>query len=386
MTEGGSRIKGVRAWVLKRSGGLEELEIGVEHVERGIGGIVWVDCCNVTDWQAAAEAIEALDLAHLSRPALGHLFETIDPGVPGGTGTWADPEESAKLATGLGVRFVNGFWANAKIDPGVHGIPVLLFAKVTFLADEGWIITNRTGGLGVTSGVPSRGEPVPLDDLRREVDLNWNLGIKSGGDVAMFMLRGLCASFRPALSAVTRRLQNAELSFTRWVADHGPADLDDVAYRKELMALKWGIETAALDISSLNRRATSLDNAWFRLSPGSAVDAANEAQELIGEAMITCERQGDRVRSGLELIAATVSAEQLRLARQEQQRSAGFERRVGLLAAWLGGPALVAGFFDAMPEIFSHCPVRRAIVMIAAMALVAIVLWWVLDRSEPKGS
>jgi hypothetical protein len=383
MSEDMPRIDGVRAWLLGRTGRRDEIEIGAPGVVRGEGGILWIDCCQVTELDAAAEAIEALNPAGLSRTALGHLFDTIGPELSH-PGTWADPEQTAKLASGLGLRFLNAFWAKPVIDIGVYGTPVMLFSKVSFLVGGDWLITNRTRGFGVTSGLTYGGDPVPLEGLRREVDLRWHTDIKGGGDVAMLMLRSLCASFRPALAEVERRLQSAELSFTRGMTDSGAGDLDAGGYREELLALKWVVDGSARDIASLNRRASSLEGAWFHLSPGSAMEAAEETQELIEEAMATCARQAESVRSGFELIAATQGAEQLQLSRENQERGTGFERRVGQLAAVLGGPALVVGFFDAMPEIVSGCPLVRGILIVALMVLAAIVLWRVLRGWLPE--
>jgi hypothetical protein len=336
-------------------------------------GVLWIDCAQLTNWEDAADAIEGIELSGLTRPALGHLFEGVEPGSGAPPPSmWPDEAESEKLAAGLGVRFLNASWLRAKFPPYPGTTPpVLILCKVSFLVGGDWIITNRARGVGATLGTPYEDDPVSRSDLEREVNLRWNSKLTNAGDVAMLMLRGLAVSYRPAVSTINSRLQNAELSFVRRQADAASSDLDADEYRRELLAMKWVVGSLTKEVGALSRRGTPMERAWFHLLQ--SADIAEEMQSLIDETLAGAHRETEAIRVGLDLIAGQRTTELLDLQRSEQAQSAQFEQRVNVLAAILIGPALVAAIFDAMPEIMPQCPGARLGLMLLLMVVAGVL-------------
>lgn len=375
----------LRAIRLTPTGAHEEVATGSPIPARDEPGVLWIDCSELTNWDDAADAIEGIELSGLTRPALGHLFEGVEPGSGGPPPTmWPDQAESGKLAAGLGVRFLNASWLRATFSayPDANP-PVLILCKVSFLVGGDWIITHRARGVGATLGTPYANAPVSRADLEREVNLRWNSKLTNAGDVAMLMLRGLAGSYRPAIFTINSRLQNAELSFVRHQADSASSDLDVDEYRRELLAMKWVVGSLTREVGALSRRGSPMERAWFHLRE--STDIATETQSLIEEALSGAHRETGAIRVGLDLIAGQRTTELLDLQRTEQAQSTQFERRVNVLAAVLIGPALVGAIFDAMPEILPHCAVARLALMLFLMIAAGALGYWLLKRYDGEG-
>lgn len=362
----------LRSVWLSPTGRRDPIATGRPDPVRDGPGVVWIDCAELNDWNAAATEIEGMALGGLTRAALGHLFEGIEPGgetwLPN---TWRDKAESDKLATGLGVRFLNASWMRATFSPyPANEPPVLIQCRVSFLVGGDWLITNRVRGVGVSLGTPYSDDPVSRTDLEREVSLRWDPKLANAGDIAMLMLRSLARSYRPALATIESRLQNAELSFVRRQADANSSDLDADGYRHELLAMKWVVQSMGREVGSLSRRASPMQSAWFHVT---STDVAEETQSLIEEALAGARRETEAIRVGLDLIAGQRTTELLDLQRTEQAQSGQFEQRINVLAAILIGPALVAAVFDAMPEIFPNCWALRLLLLVTLMIAAGVL-------------
>jgi hypothetical protein len=181
------------------------------------------------------------------------------------------------------------------------------------------------------------------------------------------------------LAKVERRLQNAELSFVRSLADSPRGDLEADEYRDEMLAMKWVVEEFVAGVGELSRDARPLESAWFNLSPVSG-PIAKETQELIATSLEKADGQRTAIRDGFDLVASQQTTQLLQLQREEGLRNSKFERTVSTVASVLAGPALVTGIFDAIPALLPSCRWEALALMAICMAAAAAAGWLLLQR------
>ena len=79
------------------------------------------------------------------------------------------------------------------------------------------------------------------------------------------------------------------------------------------------------------------------------------------------------LRSALDLVAVSTTAEQLELSREEAGRSAAFQSAITFVTTVLLAPALVAAVFGAMPSVLEHHPWLRLGLIVVAMVAAALL-------------
>jgi hypothetical protein len=91
------------------------------------------------------------------------------------------------------------------------------------------------------------------------------------------------------------------------------------------------------------------------------------------------------LRSALDLVATSSSAEQLELSRSEAARSSAFQSAITFVTAVLLAPALVAAVFGAMPGVLADYPSRRFEVIVISMVLAGAVSFLAIRATRGQG-
>lgn len=332
-------------------------------------GVVWIDLEAQTDWETLAETLDALNLPGYDRAMLGHLLQGVGPSDFGAEQVpWYSRSVASKLNTPGFPAYLEAFGLHAEISPGPYEPPWVFNQPVRFLVGGLWLITNRLEGRASDGIYMQRADPVPRDQLSRYARRRWQRYVDPG-DLAILLLRALVETYRPAIAALDRRLQDLQQGYVRGRGDPGGSgNLDEVGYREGLLQVKWAVDGLSRSMLNLSRPATAARGAWFPVR--GAIDAAEEISELLDRAEQSLTRLRDELRESFALIAASQASEQLTISREIQQaasaadeRSRRFEIAAQYVAAAFVLPALVAQVLGGLPAIFEDCPSLRALVV-----------------------
>jgi hypothetical protein len=356
----------VEAW---RAGALAQPLADWRDAGREGQGIIWIDLDNVAQWDAVAEALEAMELPMFERSMLGHVLQRVGPEQHGAEDVpWYDHDVARQLNRPGAPSYLDAFGLKADIAPGHDGPPWVFIQPVAFLVSSRWIITHRVNGSASDGHKRTTCEPFPLERLRRYAAAEWRR-YANPEDLAILILRSLTESYRPALADVDVRLEVLQQAYVQGREPNSIEGLDEAGYRSALLQVKWVIDTISQAVVRLSRPATSIRTAWFRIGQNEA--AAHEVAELLERAERTLTRQREEVRESFALAAASQTSEQLTLARQSQElaaeadeRARRFETMLQFAAAALLVPALVAQVLGALPAVFEDCPGLRAFFVI----------------------
>lgn len=350
--------------------------VDVVDDHRGVGrkqgeGILWIDLSPTPDTERVADLFDEMQLPGYERPMLGHVIQGTGPDDYGAESVpWYDADVAARLAAPSGVAFLKAFdlMAETAVAPvGDEEPPKLFLREVLFLVSDRWIVTARKRGFAVTRGIAFNRDPVPFEYLLRFTRERWG-SFNEPHDAATLMLRAIVDTFLTALEAISRRLQNSELGYVRGLDEaDGAGNLDERAYRVELVDIKWMVDGVSGALNRLARPGTDTSVAWFRVHSGAAKQLAVEVRELVDLARGEVARQREQLRESFDLVASTQASRQLELARQEQSRGQRLERAITLVTAILLVPGLVAAFFGAMPSILADCWWGRTLLILGTM-------------------
>jgi hypothetical protein len=296
-------------------------------------GVWWIDISGPADFSELAPFFDEMRLAQFQRPMLGHVIQGIGPDHPEVEFVDEfDPAVAAAMNVSGGVHFLRAPGLRAHIPIGVSGLPLMAIMPVSFLIGGIWLVTHRAPGTAVTHGQPHPADPLERDDLIRMVKERWRTSVRSPGDVAQLMLRGVAESYPGALREVDRRIRDGELSYLRYLADpEAGGDLDETRARRELLGMTWIVEGAARELAALLRPGAPDTDVWFPILE-TQIEAA-QTHAIVTDALATLRRQRASIRDSLDLIASQQFNLQLEISRDESAQSTRFQQAVGVVAA-----------------------------------------------------
>lgn len=249
-----------------------------------------------------------------------------------------------------------------------------------FLASDRWVITRRREGMALAHGFFDQDEAVPFDQLRRFVENRW-CGFNEPQAAATLIMRALADIWLPATERVSARLANSELLYLRGLDDEA-ALLDDRSYRADLVGVKWVVDGLSGAFTSLRRPGVAAEDAWFRVK--SAVDLATEIEQLLALAHEELKRHREQIRQSFDLIASTQTSRQIELDAEERRRGQRLEQVAVLFAAVFLLPTLIAGVFDALPNLFGANSDKRMWFLLALMIGGAALTYLLLQLVRPR--
>lgn len=333
--------------------------------------LLWIDVpADGDSAPAAAAALQRLGLVAFDPAMLAYLRAgSLSP---------VRPEESSRRDLGVERRLREGARhrlvaaADMLCDPGQYGpaAPRIRARPVHMLAGPGWLLTTR----------PKGAVELSVDELAARV--RWTgWATASAHDLATLMLRGLVATFLPAIDALTVQHMRAEAT---WLSPRtaGPPmrvqDADNL--QRVIVAVRPGIFAVEQETVRLLRPGSSPADAWFlaRQTPADAGEIATvleQAREASRDLL-------DAQRGSLQLIASVIAAEQLTLAEAARQRAEGLQSLVAWLTALVLVPTLVASIFAALPQIGEHSSSHRAILVLAVTAAAAAIAGLIAYRKR----
>jgi hypothetical protein len=190
--------------------------IGTKHGQ----GVWWIDICGPADFSILAPYFDEMQLPQFQRAMLGHVIQGIGLDHPEVEFVDEfDPTVAAAMNVSGGVQFLRAPALRARIPIGVSGMPLMAVMPLSFLIGSIWLVTHRERGTALTHGQPYSTDPVERDELIRIVADRWRTSVRSPGDVAQLMLRGMAETYPRALREVDRRLQDGALSYLRHLTD-----------------------------------------------------------------------------------------------------------------------------------------------------------------------
>jgi Mg2+ and Co2+ transporter CorA len=347
----------LNVWRYARDGtgrDVNAVAVGAEGAEGG--AVVWVDFIPGTEYEAMAEAFAAMQLDGLDKAMLGYLIECADPGLGDVKVAWYDPDVEARLVAVSDVRYLHAFALMPEVPPGpvaAEELPMVYRRDVHFLVSDSWVITRRRTGMAFTRGhFDQEREPVAFDDLRRFVEAHWD-DYHEPQDVATLILRALAESWFPALERISQRLANSELLYVQGLVEEASL-IDECTYRRDLVDLKWIVDSLSSVFTSLRRPAVPVEKAWFetKTEPGRLV--AEQVEQLRELASGELARHREQLRGSFDLVASTEASRQLELGNEERRRGERLEGVITFVTAVLLVPTLIAGVFAALPDVFHN--------------------------------
>jgi hypothetical protein len=238
-------------------------------------GVLWVDVAQPTDWEGLALELDSFTLPGYSRPMLGYVLQRTSPGSVGINGVPSyDRSVEAGLRARAGAAFL--YWFDLVEEVGFPGNepPMVFTRRVTILASDRWVITNRDEGSAHSESVMAVLPPAKRRVLADAItNVPRTRDIASGYDVAMVICRGLADSYPHAVAQVRKRLADGLLDFI-----HGATRSERGRRRRRRSSASRSVFTTCGQRSPRDWRRTAWT--WRRRRTPTARSTLNDARRL----------------------------------------------------------------------------------------------------------
>jgi hypothetical protein len=281
------------------------------------------------------------------------LFDVVEETIDGAGDGVVGGNASGKLARVRGVRF-------ERVANG------LLESTKTFL--------DRLDAQSENSA-PAR-PPMERTEIANLLMVSPATRYQTGHDVALAILRGFASTYPIAVQDIRRRAAQAQHDFIRGTHAGSTPEIVD-AFRKELIFLKWPIDQSTLDLTSILRPGRRPKMAWF---PTVLEEQADQIQELVASSLLMLDRLRERIAALSHSISSAETNAVLQLASAEEERASRLQRSIGIVSAIFIAPALIAGFFGAVPQILENDSWARFALVVGTMIIAGELAWYIARR------
>jgi hypothetical protein len=270
-----------------------------------------------------------------------------------------------------------------RVSPGPRDPPWIVGRQVAMVVHARWVMTyRRRGASSSADGQVVNEPPYPFKDLAAFAQGRWSSGFRDGQDLALLLLRAVVGTHAVAGAALVRRLSDLQLGFVRGLLPNRQEELSAAEYRAALIEVHWMIERIASEVLLLSRPGSAARHAWFPTGPQSA-GIAQEIEQLLGRSESTVSGLRQQETAALALSSTTEAGQQLVLAGQAREASQRAEVRarqidsvITAVATVLLGPGLVVGIYAALPAIFDGNESLRALSLVAAAIISALLIFF----------
>jgi Mg2+ and Co2+ transporter CorA len=249
----------------------------------------------------------------------------------------------------------------------------LVFRPVEIAAGDRWLVTCRHVG-GVYEGATEIGQtsPLPLGDLIGAVEPAWRrLETGTAGDLGLLTLDAMATTYRVAHRELYAWLETWELDFNDSVHQTEQETLKDLRGLLTLMRVRLLALAPAHDHPA---------EAWFTgaRDDSAAISLDRKLERALGQLDATSEA----LRSSLQVLTTAGTAEQLRLAQEQNQRGKELDDRITYITSLLLVPTLIVGIYGANTMLPGRDHWAGFFAMLALIVVSALFTIWVVRRAR----
>jgi Mg2+ and Co2+ transporter CorA len=288
----------------------------------------------------------------------------------------ADPRPKTIRFGDGGVRLV----ATVHVSAEEHEVPSseskagsLVFRPVEIAVGDGWVVIARHKG-GVYHGATeiAQTDPLPLERLIHDVQPAWGrLEAANANDLGMLMLDAMATSYRAAHRELYAWLESWELDFNDRLHQTEQETLKDIRGLLTIMRVRLTALSPAHDRPS---------EAWFA---GALDDSAAESLDRkLERALRQLDETSEALRSSLQVLTTAGTAEQLRLAQDQRERSRQLDDRITMITALLLVPTLIVGIYGANTMLPGRDHWAGFGLMLGLIVASAVFTLWVVRRAR----
>jgi Mg2+ and Co2+ transporter CorA len=254
-------------------------------------------------------------------------------------------------------------------DPSASKAGTLVFDVVEIAAGDGWLVTTRhKSAVYRGSHEEGRGDPPPLEPLRRAAERRWlAVGGSTASDVGVAIMDELANSYAEVHRELYSWLESWELDF-----DERGSHTEQMTL-KELRGLTGRLRVRLTALSCAEHRAaeawlTGVTDTEAPLRVARATDRALDQLREISEAL----------RSSLDILMSSNAQEQ----RRQGER---LEQRLTLITSVLLVPTLVVGLYGANTKLPGRDTWRGFEIMVVLIVLSAVASFLFLTALRGGG-